>query len=81
MCYLSKKEQFKIQIIQKAKRPQVLCINPDCKSKVHADKKAHEKEGTVCPKCKKGKIVMRKSFYGEFLACDAFPKCRHTEKV
>ncbi len=71
----------KIQIIQKGKRPQVRCINPDCKSKVHADKKAHKKEGKPCPKCKEGKIVMRKSFYGEFLACDAFPKCRYTERV
>lgn len=71
----------KIQIIQKAKRPQELCINPDCKSKVQADKKAHKKEGTPCPKCKTGKLVMRKSFYGEFIACDAFPKCKYTEKV
>ena len=33
-----------------------------------------------CPKCKEGKLVLRKSIYGSFLGCDQYPKCRYTEK-
>ncbi|MEA3227675.1 MAG: 16S rRNA (cytosine(1402)-N(4))-methyltransferase RsmH, partial [Campylobacterota bacterium] len=31
-----------------------------------------EYEGQECPKCKKGKLVIRKSAYGSFVACDKF---------
>ena len=34
-----------------------------------------------CPKCKDGKLVVRKSIYGAFLACNKYPKCRYTEKI
>jgi len=69
----------KILIIRRGKRPQEVCINPKCKSKAHA--KNHEREGKPCPKCKEGKLVLRKSIYGEFIACDKFPKCRYTERI
>ncbi|MFH1682463.1 MAG: DNA topoisomerase I [Candidatus Woesearchaeota archaeon] len=68
-----------VNIISRGKRPQEVCINPKCKSKVQA--KSNEKEGTPCPKCKEGKLIIRRGIYGEFLACDKFPKCRYTERV
>jgi DNA topoisomerase-1 len=71
----------KVLIIRKGKRPQEVCINPQCKGKVHAGKKAHEREGQPCPKCKVGKLILRKGIYGEFIACDKFPKCRYTERI
>ena len=53
-----------------------VCINPDCKSK--------KTNGTVkekpCPKCD-GKLILRKSVYGEFLGCSNYPKCKQTEKI
>ena len=33
-----------------------------------------------CPKCGKGKMVKRSGRYGEFLACNKFPSCRHTDR-
>jgi DNA topoisomerase-1 len=65
-----------IMMIRKAKKPQETCINPDCPSKQIKS----EKENTSCPKCGKGKMVIRKSIYGQFLACDNFPKCRNIVK-
>lgn len=66
-----------ILMIRKAKKPQQVCINPDCPSK-----KVEEKiKKRACPKCKKGKLVLRKSVYGSFLACDKYPKCRYTENI
>lgn len=66
-----------VKMIRKAKRPQEVCINPDCPSKkvdiVIAPKK--------CPKCGEGDMVVRKSVYGAFLACNRFPKCRCIEKL
>ena len=32
--------------------------------------------GTTCPRCKKGKIVMRTGQYGDWYTCNAFPRCR-----
>lgn len=34
-----------------------------------------------CPKCKKGKLLKRKSKKGPFMGCSNFPKCKHTEQV
>jgi len=34
-----------------------------------------------CPKCGEGDMVVRKSVYGAFLACNRFPKCRCIEKI
>jgi DNA topoisomerase-1 len=66
-----------IKMIRRAKKPQKVCINPECPSK-----KVEEKiKKRNCPKCKKGKLVLRKSVYGSFLACDKYPKCRYTESI
>lgn len=64
-----------VKIIRKGKRPQEHCINQDCpaKKKVESGK---SKEGQKCPKCSDGKLVLRRSFYGEFYACNQYPKCR-----
>lgn len=34
-----------------------------------------------CPLCKEGNLVIRQSIYGQFLACDRFPKCRFTKPI
>ncbi len=64
------------------------CLNPKCKSK-HVEGEAGEQAKAIakgeikrnCPKCKEGNIVLRKSVYGGFFACDRFPKCRYTEPL
>jgi len=71
----------KVQIIQKGKQPQEVCINPNCKSKESPIKSKHQKEGTPCPTCKVGELILRKGFYGEFLACNKYPACKYTEKI
>ncbi|MGM5482206.1 MAG: DNA topoisomerase I [Nanobdellota archaeon] len=73
-----------ISIQQKAKAPQKFCINPDCSTrKTQSDEKTEDanghkypEEGMVCPVCNEGKMVLRKSFYGEFLGCNRYPKCQ-----
>jgi DNA topoisomerase-1 len=80
----------KVLVIKKRKRPQEICIDPNCKSKldVYDDEKKKEIEDIgsgklekPCPKCDDGKLVARKSIYGTFLGCGNYPKCRFTEKV
>jgi DNA topoisomerase-1 len=34
-----------------------------------------------CPTCKEGDLVLRRSIYGAFIACNRFPKCRYTERI
>ncbi len=77
----------KIQVIRKGKRPQELCINPACVSKLEegvtmeeGKKKAPPKVDKKCPKCGKD-LVLRNGFYGQFIACPGFPKCKYTEKI
>jgi DNA topoisomerase-1 len=66
-----------ITLFRKGAKPQEVCISPDCPSK-KINVKIEEKN---CPKCKKGKMVMRRSIYGFFLACDQYPKCKNIEKI
>ena len=35
----------------------------------------------ICPTCKRGTLVRRKSKYGTFLGCSAFPACKHTRNA
>ena len=51
------------------------CINCEEKKEEESEKK-YEEEGMICPVCKKGKMKLKKSIYGEFLACDNYPKCK-----
>ncbi len=66
-----------ILVIRRGKRPQELCINPECPSKSAGDS---SNEGEPCPKCKEGKLVLRKSIYGQFYGCSNYPKCRFIKK-
>ena len=76
-----------ILVIRARARPQVTCINPTCSTK-KLDK-TEQKEvdqieaGKVKKMCKlcKSPMVVRKSFYGMFLGCSTYPKCRSTEKL
>jgi len=77
-----------VQSIKKGKRPLDFCINPECKSKYlegeagkHAKAIAKGQIEKSCPKCKDGKLVLRKSIYGSFLGCSKYPKCKYTEQL
>jgi len=65
-----------VTVIRRGKKPQEVCINPDCPKK-----EVKEVKEKPCPTCKEGKLVLRKSLYGSFLGCNRYPKCRHTEKL
>jgi len=77
-----------VLVIKKRRKPQELCLNPKCPTKQVAtteiNKEAKEIEaGKVekeCPKCGKP-LVLRRSFYGQFLGCSSYPKCRYTENI
>lgn len=75
-----------VLVIQKAKRPREICINPNCPSKSTPESKQEVKQieqhkiEKKCPNC--GKIlIIRTSFYGQFLACPGYPQCKHTESL
>lgn len=36
---------------------------------------------TKCTECKEGEMVIRNGKYGDFMACDNYPECKHTEKL
>ncbi len=56
---------------------QKYCINcDDNNSSDQNSEKKYEEEGMECPNCKTGHMKLRKSFYGEFLGCDNYPKCK-----
>ena len=31
-----------------------------------------------CPKCQDGLIKLKSSYYGQFMSCDNYPKCKNT---
>lgn len=50
-----------------------------------ADKEIPKKDpiytGKNCPECKIGKLVVKRGRFGEFIACDNFPDCKHSEPL
>ncbi len=42
--------------------------------------KVHEKTGQSCPKCG-GELVKKNSRYGEFIACNNYPKCKYIKQI
>ncbi|MBT3835621.1 DNA topoisomerase I [Candidatus Woesearchaeota archaeon] len=38
--------------------------------------KKYPEQDMTCPTCNVGKMVLRKSYYGEFLGCNNYPKCQ-----
>ena len=75
-----------ILVIRKGRRPQEICLNPECPTRNDEEQnKEAEKINSgeikkVCPKCG-SPMVVRSSFYGKFLACSSYPKCRYIEKI
>jgi len=67
-----------VLVIRRGKRPTEVCINKDCPGKEQVEHQAEEKP---CPKCSKGKLLLRKSIYGSFLGCSSYPKCKYTEQL
>ncbi|GAA8842495.1 type I DNA topoisomerase [Helicobacter pylori] len=42
--------------------------------------KVHERTGQSCPKCG-GELVKKNSRYGEFIACNNYPKCKYIKQT
>ncbi len=55
-----------------------LCINLDCPTKHEND---HLFKPGPCPKCNQGQVILRKSLYGAFAACNKFPACRYALRL
>ena len=71
----------KILVIKARRKPQELCINPNCESKKQEEEKMKELvKDKKCPHCS-SQLVIKSSVYGSFLACPGYPKCRHIEKI
>ncbi len=72
--------------------PKEVCINPECPTKADTSSpenngtgapvpSSYPEEGMQCPNCKEGKMVLRTSFYGHFLGCNKYPKCKTMMKI
>ena len=50
-------------------------VNPD-KVALEDQEKKYDEQNMTCPTCSEGQMILRKSFYGEFLGCNNYPKCK-----
>ena len=83
-------EKCKYPIIQiiSGRRFQETCLNNDCPSKKSGDKHIQKEVDKIesgkiekaCPVCGKN-LSLRRSMYGQFLGCSAYPTCRYIEKI
>ena len=71
----------KVLIIKARRKPQEICINPNCESKKQEEEKLKELvKGKKCPKCSSD-LIVKSGVYGSFLACPGYPKCKHIENI
>ncbi|NOZ81065.1 MAG: DNA topoisomerase I [DPANN group archaeon] len=70
-----------IQIIRKGKKPQLVPIHPDGSVRKLSEEDKEAWDGKPCPKCADGKLLVRKSIYGEFIGCSNYPECRFTKDL
>ena len=73
---------YPMVLVFRAKRkPQELCINPNCESKKAEEERLRKLvEGKKCPNCG-SQLIIKNGFYGPFLTCPGYPKCKHIEKM
>jgi DNA topoisomerase I len=88
LCEQCNNSIVSLQIARKI--PQLFCVNPDCPSKSNGNgsngnnnpsESSYPEENMTCPVCKEGKMVLRKGFYGDFLGCNNYPKCKTMMKI
>lgn len=80
--------KYPIIIIQRPRqKPIEFCINPECETRKPTTEEKKEikklekiKTDKKCPKCGQ-ELIVKSGFYGSFLACPGFPKCKYTEKL
>lgn len=63
------------------RKQKVTLVLPEDKPKEEKQEKKYPEEGMICPTCKEGQMILRKSFYGEFLGCNNYPKCKTMMKI
>ncbi len=73
---------YPMVLVFRAKRkPQELCINPQCPTKKEEEERLRKLvEGKKCPNCG-SQLVIKNGFYGPFLCCPGYPKCKYIEKM
>ncbi len=63
------------------RKPQELCINPNCPSKKEEEERIRKLvEGKKCPNCG-SELVIKNGVYGVFAACPGYPKCKYIENI
>ncbi len=60
---------------------QAITLQQAGEEKEKTSEQKYPEEGMICPTCNQGKMVLRKSFYGEFLGCNNYPKCKTMMKI
>ncbi len=70
-----------LMTIRKGMPPLTECINPKCPLRVEKDAAQQvmakqNGEGKPCPKCGKGKLILKNGRFGMFLSCDLYPECK-----
>jgi DNA topoisomerase-1 len=68
--------KFLISVRLPKKGAEVVDLRAMQESKDEAPREKIPGEGGTCAVCGKGKMVLRKGFYGEFLGCNQYPKCK-----
>lgn len=70
-----------VLVFRVKRKPQELCINPNCESKKQEEEKLKQLvKDKKCPNCG-SQLVIKNGFYGAFLACPGYPKCKYIENV
>ena len=67
--------------INSGRSRQTIALQPVGEKTDKPAERKYPEEGMTCPTCNQGKMILRKSYYGEFLGCNNYPKCQTMMKI
>lgn len=75
---IAENQKQPLEVLKEFYQPFISLLNTEKENKNMIEVK--EEEAGICPQCQ-GKLVIKNSKFGKFIACSNYPKCKYTKSI
>ncbi len=75
---IAENQKQPLEVLKEFYQPFISLLNVEKENKNMIEVK--EEEAGICPQCQ-GKLVIKSSKFGKFIACSNYPKCKYTKSI